>query len=41
MWKNFEKYAQFSDLRELYTKVMPELQKFEKNINENNKDIAK
>lgn len=29
IWKNFNKYAEFNDLKDLYAKVFPEIRKFE------------
>jgi len=29
IWLNFDKYAQISDFKELYKKVVPEIKKFE------------
>lgn len=32
IWKNFNKYAEYSDLKDLYNKVFPEIRKFEERL---------
>ena len=32
LWKNFERFSLYSDFRELYNKVLPEINKFETRI---------
>ena len=29
IWKNFQRFAEYDDLKELYSKVLPEIGKFE------------
>jgi len=41
IWDNFSCYASFSDLRSLYNKVVPEIQKFESKLLEISKDQVK
>jgi hypothetical protein len=32
LWNNFRKYCKFDDLKDLYSKTVPEIQKFEQKI---------
>lgn len=32
IWKNFERFALYDDLKDLYSKVLPEIVKFEQRI---------
>lgn len=32
MWNHFRKYCKFDDLKDLYNKTVPEIQKFEQKI---------
>ena len=32
LWKNFERFSLYEDFKELYSKVMPEINKFEQRI---------
>lgn len=41
LWKNFEKYSMYEDLKDLYMKTVPEIYKFEQKIEEHRRDIEK
>lgn len=41
LWKNFEKYSLYEDLKDLYMKTVPEIYKFEQKIEEHRRDIEK
>lgn len=32
IWKQFQRFCEYSDLKDLYNRVIPELQKFEQKI---------
>jgi hypothetical protein len=32
LWQNFERYALYEDLKDLYGKTMPEIQRFEERL---------
>ena len=34
LWKNFQNFAEYQDLRDLYSKVIPEIQRFEDKMQE-------
>ena len=39
LWKNFERFALYSDFRDLYDKTLPEIVKFEQRIINITKDM--
>ncbi|CDW74827.1 UNKNOWN [Stylonychia lemnae] len=41
LWKNFQTYAEYNDLKELYNKVVPEVQKFEESLLDLNRECRK
>jgi len=41
IWKNFTKYCLYDDLKDLYNKTVPEIQKFEHKLMEFNSDLEK
>jgi hypothetical protein len=41
IWKNFEKFAMYDDLKDLYMKTIPEIFKFEGKIEEHRRDVEK
>ena len=41
IWKNFERYSMYDDLKDLYMKTVPEIFKFENKIEEFRRDIGK
>lgn len=41
IWKNFNNFAQYQELKQLYSKVNPEMQKFEVNMIEHRDDIIR
>ncbi|CDW86627.1 UNKNOWN [Stylonychia lemnae] len=41
IWKNFTKYCLYEDLKDLYNKTVPEIQKFEHKLMEFNSDLEK
>lgn len=41
LWDNFERYALYEDLKELYMKTVPEIFKFEARIGEHQQDVAR
>eukprot|EP00347_Sterkiella_histriomuscorum_P012456 403368505 len=41
IWNNFQNYAEYSDLKDLYQKVLPELSKFEDKVQELTTDCEK
>lgn len=41
VWKNFEKFAMYDDLKDLYMKTVPEIFRFEGKIEEFKRDIEK
>jgi NAD+--asparagine ADP-ribosyltransferase len=41
LWNNFERYAMYDDLKELYMKTVPEIFKFEQKIEEHRTDLVK
>ena len=32
LWRNFDKYSTYDDFKDLYGKVIPEIQKFENKV---------
>eukprot|EP00347_Sterkiella_histriomuscorum_P015229 403357819 len=41
LWKNFTKYAEYGDLKDLYNKVLPEVSRFEDSLLDLSKEAAK
>ena len=41
LWKNFQNFAEYQDLRDLYSKVIPEIQRFEDKMQEMLNEQAK
>jgi hypothetical protein len=41
IWDNFQRYAFYDDLKDLYTKTMPELNRYEERIIEFNLELEK
>lgn len=41
IWKNFNNFAQYQELKQLYSKVNPEMQKFEVNMIEHRDEIKR
>jgi len=39
LWKNFQRFSEYEDLRELYNKVVPEIIKFESKIMDYQADL--
>ena len=32
LWKNFQRFSEYTDLKDLYNRVVPEISKFEKRM---------
>lgn len=41
VWKHFSKYAEYTDLRDLYSKVLPQISKFEDKLLDLSREQAK
>ena len=41
IWDNFKKYSRYDDLKDLYSKTIPEIEKFEEKIIDYNLELEK